>query len=86
MLLIVQQKLQKSQKNTRPPLVLAFRFVDISCERVSTAAEPMLRAGFSDEKHQRISLDLAYQSLSKLQENIRRFSRAITFRGAKNGR
>lgn len=63
------------------PLAQAFQFLDmdeISRERFSSAAEQMQQAGFSDVEQKGKTLDLAYQSLSKLRESIRLLSLAIT--------
>ena len=62
-------------------LAQAFRFLDmddISRERFRAAAERMERAGFSDAEEEPRPFDLAYQSVSKLQESIRLLSVAIT--------
>jgi hypothetical protein len=60
------------------PLAQAFRFINmnaVSRERFNAAAEQMQSAGFSDVEEKGNSLgDLASQSLSKLQDSIRRLS------------
>jgi hypothetical protein len=73
------------------PLAQAFQFLhmdDLSRERFQAAAEQMQREGFSDVEEGPESFGLAYQSLSKLGESIRRLSIAINasrWVGAKKG-
>jgi hypothetical protein len=62
------------------PLCQAFRFLDMddaSRQRFGAAAVQMQRAGFSDIEEEQKPLDLAYESLSKLGESIRRLSEVI---------
>jgi hypothetical protein len=62
------------------PLAQAFRFLEMdetSRERFRSAAKQMETEGFSDAEEQK-PLDLAYRSLSKLGESVRRLSAEIT--------
>jgi hypothetical protein len=62
------------------PLAQAFRFLEMdetSRERFRSAAKQMETEGFSDVEEKK-PLDLAYRSLSKLRESVRRISAEIT--------